>query len=280
MNGFYHLETGRCGGSLFELSRAVDRSPIAAAQLDRPIVRDAAAARQRGDAGHMGGRNMEGRIDTLEASQAYRDTLRECVRRMPPELRDVYDRYAGQLVCLDASFPGTSHFSPAEGGFRVNETADLANPFGAGNAFFHESAHVLDYLMGREHGTDGISTVYRLTEAAEADLEDALSSIMGAEGCSYEEAQGKLSAELASHMKESACVSDVFGGLTGNRVVGISGHSADYWALRGCDAVGREAFAEITADSACNPAVLAYTQKMMPRTYAAYQRIMEKGGRV
>ena len=55
MNGFYHLETGRCGGSLFELSRAVDRSPIAAAQLDRPIVRDAAAARQRGDAGHAGG---------------------------------------------------------------------------------------------------------------------------------------------------------------------------------------------------------------------------------
>ena len=76
----------------------------------------------------------------------------------------------------------------------------------------------------------------------------------------------------------SNCVSDIFGGLSGNKVVGIYGHSANYWAQRPRSAVGKEAFAEITADSASNPQTLAFTKKYMPKTYSAYQRII-KGAR-
>lgn len=42
-----------------------------------------------------------------------------------------------------------------------------------------------------------------------------------------------------------------------------------------------EAFAEITADSACNANNLAFTQKYMPRTYSTYKNIIGsiKGGK-
>lgn len=287
MNSFFRLDASDCCNPLLERSRSEVRPPLFPAQLDRPIVRDAAGQAGLLAAHEPGGNPEYARhqgiydcVGALDASQGYRETLLEGVRRMPPELKALYNQYAGQLVCLDTGHLGTPYFSPLEGGFRLNEHADLESPFGAGSAFFHESAHMLDYLMGRRYGADSVSSLYGLANAALADLNDALSSIMNAEGCTYAEAQGKLSAELASHMKVSACVSDVFGGLTGNKVAGVFGHSAEYWATRGWSAISREAFAEITADSACSPEALAYTQKMMPRTYAAYQMILERGGSV
>ena len=77
----------------------------------------------------------------------------------------------------------------------------------------------------------------------------------------------------------SNCVSDVFGGISRNQVSGAWGHSTEYWMNRGQEAVGKEAFAEITADRACNNAnSLAFTQKYLPRTIQAYERALKIGG--
>ena len=59
---------------------------------------------------------------------------------------------------------------------------------------------------------------------------DALSNIMKTENCSFEEAQTKLSDELWAHPTDSNCISNVFGGLSGNKVSGPWGHHSEYWA--------------------------------------------------
>lgn len=211
----------------------------------------------------------------LDVTPEYRDKLTDCYKDMDPDLKDVYNDYSDKLKCLDTKYNGTAHYSPGDGGFYFNEQKDIAKGLGEGNTYFHESAHMIDDLSGNS------SYANNMTDAIQADYDDAISNIMKNENCTVEQAQEKLSNELWNNPNESNCVSDVFGGLTGNKVSGPWGHRAEYWANRDRSAIGKEAFAEITADSACNANNLAYTQKYMPKTYNAYKSIIGliKGGK-
>lgn len=276
---------------LLEYSKTALQNPINENLLDKPIVKEisslSAAEHQQDSMARVMGNDVtyrqnevtHGFLEALNISPEYKNCLVDRIQNMDTGIKDLYDRYAGRLVCLDPNYPGTSYFSSTEGGFRVDQSADGSNVLGAGSTFFHESAHMLDWLIGKENGAESISSLYRLTDAVAADLNDALTSIMRSENCTYEKAQQLLSSELQSHWDVSFCVSDVFGGLTGNKVSGFWGHTADYWANRDRDGIGKEAFAEITQQRVCNPGALAYTQKMMPRTYEAYQNIVTNAAR-
>lgn len=218
-------------------------------------------------------------LDRLNISPEYRECITERFEKMDPDLRSVYNRFADRLVCLDADYPNTAHFSRGERGFRVDQSYDKEHPLGAGCDFFHESAHMLDWLIGGENGVEQITSLRKMTEAVRADLDDALGNIMHTKDCSRKEAMKLLSEELESNEDLSNCVSDVFGGLTKNKVTGVWGHSAEYWAARDAGAVGMEAFAEITQQRVCYPEAYAYTQKLMPRTCGLYQSIISNAAR-
>ncbi|MDE7353227.1 MAG: hypothetical protein K2O06_09270 [Acetatifactor sp.] len=280
MNAFFSVtETGRQIFPLRELARNAGNENLNISQLDRSVVREMAAVQAQGnletkDFRSEADKPLAGKLDSLNISREYRQVLEGRFRDMDLQLKKVYDRYGERLVCLDTRYAGTPYFSCEEGGFRVDEASDLGNPLGPGSTFFHESAHMLDWLMGKEKGLEYITSNPEFINALEADLNSALSGIMRSEGCTREEAQEKLSMELWANPYDSSCVSDVFGGLTGNRVTGAWAHSREYWAVRGREGVAREAFAEITEQMACNPEGLAYTTKMMPKTVEVYRRIL------
>lgn len=253
MNAFFSFtDTGRQDFPLRELARSAGEENLNIGELDKSVVKE------------MG----------QDVALKYRQVLEGRLREMDPLLKRVFDRYADRLVCLDTAYPDTPYFSGEEGGFRVDAASDLENPLGPGSTFFHESAHMIDWLMGGEKGKEYITSDPEFIDALEADLNSALSGIMKSEGCTLEEAQEKLSMELWANPYDSSCVSDVFGGLTGNKVVGVWAHSGEYWAVKGREGVAREAFAEITEQMACSPEGLAYTMKMMPKTVEVYRRIM------
>ena len=212
-------------------------------------------------------------MERLDVSPEYRNKLTDCYRRMDSDIKGVYNQFSGKLKCLETKHQGTAYFSPDEGGFRFDEEADRSKGLGEGNTFFHESAHMIDWLAG--NGDVNITQMNNLTDMAQADYNDAIARIMSRANCTLESAQDILSDELLSSPNESNCVSDVFGGLSGNKVSGAWGHSAEYWANRDRSIIGKEAFAEITADSACNGQNLSFTQKYMPRTYSAYKAIIQ-----
>ena len=62
-------------------------------------------------------------------------------------------------------------------------------------------------------------------------------------------AQDILSMELMSEPIASDCASDVFGGVSYNKVSGGWGHSTEYRQERSREAIGKEASAAITACS-------------------------------
>ena len=224
-------------------------------------------------------RHLYDRIDSINASAEYKRLIISRIQGMSPEIKSVYNAYAKRFVCLDASFNGTSYFSPIEGGFKVDSSSDINNPRGAGSTFFHESGHMIDWLLGKEVGAPYISSYSKLTQAIQNDLDNNLTNIMQKENCDLVTAKHKLSEELMSHPYDSSCVSDVFGGLTDNAVSGFFGHSKEYWKARDKDTVGCEAFAEISAQIVCSPSAFAYTQSLMPTTVRAYMDIIEEAGR-
>lgn len=285
MNAFFSFtETGWQDFPLRELARSLEKDPPDISALDKSVVKELAEGAAQGspeakdfraeDSRAEAGRPLAGKLDSLNISREYRQVLEDRFREMDPLLIRVFDRYGERLVCLDTAYPGTAYFSGEEGGFRVDAASDLDNPLGPGSTFFHESGHMIDWLMGKEKGQEYITSAPRLIAAMETDLNNALSGIMKSEGCTLEEAKEKLSMELMANPYASSCVSDVFGGLTGNQVVGAYVHSKEYWMLRGPEGVAREAFAEITEQMACSPEGLSYTMKMMPKTVEVYRQIL------
>lgn len=227
-------------------------------------------------------RKIYDKLDSFDISQGYKDMLIGRFGEMDSTLKGEYNEYADKLVCLDASYleyddkgvpQDAAYFSPKEGGFKFSQECDLNNPLGSGNTFFHESGHMLDWLKGQK--SDNVSHVCGMSDAIKQDYQDAILRIKGLHQCDEKTAQDLLSMELMEDPIASNCVSDVFGGISRNQVSGAWGHSTNYWMNRGPEAVGKEAFAEITADRACNNAnSIAFTQKYMPKTIAAYNRAL------
>jgi len=226
-------------------------------------------------------------INSMELSDDFKKTILERFDEMDPDLKAEYNEYADRLVCLDSNYyevneygveNDVSFFSPSEGGFKFNQELDERNPLGAGNTFFHESAHMIDWLKGHDMNTLSASEAGKMTDAAIQDYSDAIARVQSENGCSIEEAESIISDDLMSDALASNTVSDVFGGLTYNRVTGWYTHGKDYWYERPREAVGMEAFAEITADRACGKEHLKFTSKYLPHTMEAYENVLKMKG--
>ena len=173
-----------------------------------------------------------------------------------------------------------AYFSPAAGGFTFNPELDNPHPIGAGYTFFHESGHMIDWLKGHDADEAYASHIAEMTDSIQEDYEYNIERIMYEHGCSKDMANLYLSRELLSAGHTSHCVSDVFGGISFGAVQGSYAHSNLYWLQRDRNAIGREAFAEITGDMACgNTEMLEFTRKYMPRTMEAYSRAINIGGK-
>lgn len=226
-------------------------------------------------------------IRNMELSEDYEKIILDKFNEMDSVMKAEYNEYADRLVCLDSDYyivdkygnvRDAAYFDSSEGGFKFNQELDMNNPLGAGNTFFHESAHMIDWLKGADAEGVNASAVNEMAYAAMQDYSDAIARIQNENGCSIEEAEAVINDELMNNPVESNTVSDIFGGITYNRVSGWYTHDNDYWYNRTRDAVGREAFAEITADRICNSQNLEFTKKYLPRTMEAYEKALKMRG--
>ena len=214
-------------------------------------------------------------LDRMDFSTEYKELLAFRFSEMDVELKDMYNQYADQLVCLDANCKGGTYYSPTAGGFCIDQDADLRSMLGPGSQFFHESGHMIDHLKGKDFGFPTVSARNDMTTAIHKDYEAALAKIQDEYECDSEKAKGILSAELLLHPFASACVSDAFGGITENQVCGVCGHSAEYWKNSPRETPGMEAFASITEIiGSQNAKAYEFTKKYLPNTLTEYNAIV------
>lgn len=217
-------------------------------------------------------------IDKLPVSDEYKKILCDNFNNLDNKAKKIYKQYANELKCNNVMVDGTAYYSKYEGGFKINCLEDAKNELGKGNTFYHESAHMLDDLLGKKIGNGlGVSFEYCMPEAIHEDYANAVKKVMSDYGYSEQEAKRYIRNDLRSNPIDSHIVSDLFGGVTVNEVKGVYGHSNDYWSHQGSNIkLGNEAFAELYACIACNNSgSLEFTKKYMPRTINKFMKIME-----
>lgn len=191
-----------------------------------------------------------------------------------------------------------AHYSSKEKGFKFNWEYDIDNPCGACNTFFHESGHMLDDLIGQDLGEDLYSSaINKLSDLAKEDFNDAVNRVMEENSCDIKNAIEIIENDLYNN--ESATVQDIYSGASNNGLYVIWDHQSEaevlvdkngerigtrtYWhrtdnqgkMTERFNRIGKEAFANITADIACNNSqAISYIQKYLPKTFAQYSKII------
>ncbi|MBR2804908.1 MAG: hypothetical protein IKE20_07195, partial [Eggerthellaceae bacterium] len=215
----------------------------------------------------------------------YRATISSRLTALDETTSAIFSRYQTQLAYAELNakvysrdtglFQPSSWYSATEDAIYLNQDEDLVNPLGAGNTFFHESGHQIDFQAGQ-----GLPLSYQrgFADAVKEDYETHLQTIKDSLGCDDATARAHFRAELRRCGNAANCPSDVFGGLTDNEVSNGWGHDKEYW--QGADRdirIATEAWAELLADGACGDKYhIECARHFLPRTYKLFEKMREE----
>ena len=199
------------------------------------------------------------------------------LRKYPPSIQDLY---LHTLKDLKMNYtPDGAFYSPMTDSihFSVKKTNnDNRGPYGT---VFHEWGHMIDWHIYSETGSTVTNSVKEeMYKILKQDVEDRIKYQQKNSRTKINKAEAKklVTSELNSATDAIAGVSDIYGGVTGNAVVGRWGHAKSYWTRR--DKKGEvcsEAWADILQSYGI-PNQAKYIEKYMPGGKAFVEKTVEE----
>lgn len=199
------------------------------------------------------------------------------LRKYPASIQDLY---LHTLKDLKMNYtPDGAFYSPMTDSihFSVKKTNnDNRGPYGT---VFHEWGHMIDrHVASETGGTVTNSVKEEMYKILKQDVEDRIKYQQKNSRVKINKAEAKklVSSELNSATDAIAGVSDIYGGVTGNAVVGRWGHAKSYWTRR--DKKGEvcsEAWADILQSYGI-PNQVKYIEKYMPGGKAFVEKTVEE----
>lgn len=199
------------------------------------------------------------------------------LRKYPASIQDLY---LHTLKDLKMNYtPDGAFYSPMTDSihFSVKKTNnDNRGPYGT---VFHEWSHMIDWhIYSETGGTVTNSVKEEMYKILKQDVEDRIKYQQKNSRVKINKAEAKklVSSELNGATDAIAGVSDIYGGVTGNAVVGRWGHAKSYWTRR--DKKGEvcsEAWADILQSYGI-PNQAKYIEKYMPGGKAFVEKTVEE----
>ena len=199
------------------------------------------------------------------------------LRKYPASIQDLY---LHTLKDLKMNYtPDGAFYSPMTDSihFSVKKTNnDNRGPYGT---VFHEWGHMIDWHIYSETGGTVTNSVKEVMyKILKQDVEDRIKYQQKNSRVKINKAEAKklVSSELNGATDAIAGVSDIYGGVTGNAVVGRWGHAKSYWTRR--DKKGEvcsEAWADILQSYGI-PNQVKYIEKYMPGGKAFVEKTVEE----
>lgn len=199
------------------------------------------------------------------------------LRKYPASIQDLY---LHTLKDLKMNYtPDGAFYSPMTDSihFSVKKTNnDNRGPYGT---VFHEWGHMIDWhIYSETGGTVTNSVKEEMYKILKQDVEDRIKYQQKNSRTKINKAEAKklVSSELNGATDAIAGVSDIYGGVTGNAVVGRWGHAKSYWTRR--DKKGEvcsEAWADILQSYGI-PNQVKYIEKYMPGGKAFVEKTVEE----
>lgn len=198
------------------------------------------------------------------------------LRKYPASIQDLY---LHTLKDLKMNYtPDGAFYSPMTDSihFSVKKTNnDNRGPYGT---VFHEWGHMIDRHVSETGGTVTNSVKEEMYKILKQDVEDRIKYQQKNSRVKINKAEAKklVSSELNGATDAIAGVSDIYGGVTGNAVVGRWGHAKSYWTRRDKEAeVCSEAWADILQSYGI-PNQVKYIEKYMPGGKAFVEKTVEE----
>jgi hypothetical protein len=199
------------------------------------------------------------------------------LRKYPASIQDLY---LHTLKDLKMNYtPDGAFYSPVTDSihFSVKKTNnDNRGPYGT---VFHEWGHMIDWhIYSETGGTVTNSVKEEMYKILKQDVEDRIKYQQKNSRTKINKAEAKklVTSELNGATDAIAGVSDIYGGVTGNAVVGRWGHAKSYWTRR--DKKGEvcsEAWADILQSYGI-PNQVKYIEKYMPGGKAFVEKTVEE----
>lgn len=199
------------------------------------------------------------------------------LRKYPASIQDLY---LHTLKDLKMNYtPDGAFYSPMTDSihFSVKKTNnDNRGPYGT---VFHEWGHMIDrHIASETEGTVTNSVKEEMYKILKQDVEDRIKYQQKNSRVKINKGEAKklVSSELNGATDAIAGVSDIYGGVTGNAVVGRWGHAKSYWTRRDKEAeVCSEAWADILQSYGI-PNQVKYIEKYMPGGKAFVEKTVEE----
>lgn len=198
------------------------------------------------------------------------------LRKYPASIQDLY---LHTLKDLKMNYtPDGAFYSPMTDSihFSVKKTNnDNRGPYGT---VFHEWGHMIDRHVSEIGGTVTYSVKDEMYKILKQDVEDRIKYQQKNSRTKINKAEAKklVTSELNSATDAIAGVSDIYGGVTGNAVVGRWGHAKSYWTRRDKEAeVCSEAWADILQSYGIHNQA-KYIEKYMPGGKAFVEKTVEE----
>lgn len=203
-------------------------------------------------------------------TQAYSDALENRFASGTQAGQRAFAKFVPVGSVADGAAKGTAFFSSRTQKVTMNFADDLANVRGPGTTFFHEHGHYIDFVSSSGGGWTSLSTPDFGT-ALHSDFDAYVKAVMGKHSLTKRtDAYSLISTEVMGNKYNG--VSDLMGGLSGNRARGNWGHKRSYWSTKG--ALEQEAFAHMY-EAQFSADKYALMQKYFPSALAEFEKLLK-----
>lgn len=196
------------------------------------------------------------------------------LKQYPEPLQDLYLHTAKQLRMFHEGLDGP-YYSPSMKAIYFSVKATSNDTRGAYGTIFHEWGHLIDGQLKK--GVVMTNEIKKdFYKVLKKDLDNRLQYHMDTAKVSKKIAGNRIWRELVDAGDGIAGVSDIYGGLTKNKIMGNWGHKKDYWTRRDEKAeVCSEAWADILQSYGV-ASQREYINKFLPESKAYVEKYVEE----
>ncbi|XZK30822.1 minor capsid protein [Clostridium perfringens] len=215
----------------------------------------------------LGSNNMN--INIKQLPRKHYKNIMEYIDNSPDEVKKLVYENINEINFKDINFKdGAAMYSPKEKGIYLDINTDFSNKRGQYTTVSHEMGHLIDHRLNNISIKDE-----RFRSLIIEDVNSFTKKYMKLNNIdNLYDLSNKLSEELKSDIKYHS-ISDLFGGVTDNAIVGKFKHSNEYW--KNPKKLPKEAFAHFFEATLRNDEYkLKLIKEIFPKSYSEFLKML------
>ena len=222
-------------------------------------------------------KNARKEFKKQKVSEKYLDRMEELYAAAPDWYKNVFEKMKPIKITKDGD---DAYYQPRKDSVAINLAAQEKDPRGPYTTLFHELGHKMDSNISKSK----LSTKPEYISAMKQDLKTMRDTYTGRlfstkdydklKKPEQERIDGMISRQLMT--TETSGISDVYGGLSGQAIRGLYGHSEEYWSRADRDKeCSSELFAHMSASTVVGGKRHDKMKEFFPTAYKVFEDILK-----